>query len=43
VEPAVEPAFEAYCEGEILAALGAALGLTGFGVAPAAGAGRAVA
>jgi predicted molibdopterin-dependent oxidoreductase YjgC len=31
VMPAVEPAFEAYCEGEILTALGAALGLRGFG------------
>jgi len=30
VAPAVEPPFEAYCEGEILAALGAALGLPGF-------------
>jgi predicted molibdopterin-dependent oxidoreductase YjgC len=30
VVPAVEPAFEAYCEGEVLAALGAALGLPGF-------------
>jgi hypothetical protein len=27
---AVEPPFEAYCEGEVLAALGAALGLPGF-------------
>ena len=43
VEPAVEPPFEAYCEGEVLAALGAALGLPGFGAAPSAGAGRAVA
>jgi NADH-quinone oxidoreductase subunit G len=31
VEPAVEPPFEAWCEGEVLAELGAALGLPGFG------------
>jgi len=30
VTAAVEPPFEAYCEGEVLAALGAALGLPGF-------------
>jgi NADH-quinone oxidoreductase subunit G len=30
VVPAVEPAFEAYAEGEVLARLGAALGLPGF-------------
>ena len=30
VEPAVEPAFDARSEGEVLAALGAALGLPGF-------------
>jgi NADH-quinone oxidoreductase subunit G len=30
VVPAVEPPFEAYCEGEILAELGAALGVPGF-------------
>jgi NADH-quinone oxidoreductase subunit G len=43
VEPAVEPPFEAYCEGEVLAELGAALGLPGFSAAPAPGEGRAVA
>jgi NADH-quinone oxidoreductase subunit G len=42
VSPAVEPAFEAFCEGEILAEIGAALGLPGF-AALGAGAGRAVA
>jgi anaerobic selenocysteine-containing dehydrogenase len=42
VSPAVEPPFEAYCEGEILAEIGAALGLPGF-VARGAGAGRAAA
>jgi NADH-quinone oxidoreductase subunit G len=47
VEAAVEPAFEAFREGEILAELGAALGLPGFEAsagtaAPAAAAARAV-
>jgi hypothetical protein len=31
VEPAVEPGWEAFGEGEVLARLGAALGLPGFG------------
>jgi hypothetical protein len=32
----VEPPFEAWCEGEVLAELGAALGLPGFGAERAA-------
>jgi NADH-quinone oxidoreductase subunit G len=46
VAPAVEPAFEAFREGEILAELGAALGLPGFaegGAGEAGDSGRAVA
>jgi NADH-quinone oxidoreductase subunit G len=30
VQPAVEPAWEAYCEGEVLSLIGAAMGLEGF-------------
>ena len=38
VAPAIEPAFEAFCEGEVLAALGQALGVAGFDDAFVAGA-----